>query len=266
MAKVGIDAFLLDCHRDDKLKLIEAEFGIKGFAVVVRLFQRIYGEYGYYCEWNDDVGLLFSNEIKEGYSLVSEIVSASIRRDIFSKELYDKYGILSSRGIQKRYFEVVKRRIAVEVKKEYLLLNADKIKKYVNIIIKNVYINEENADENDTSKVKESNYIYIQNIPHLSQAFTTYIASRIGNGEKISKEQIELFADELCSLSKNDDERIAIAKQATMKGWKSFYPLNKPKAKKAKASNNKFNNMESRSYDMGSLEQQLLNSQMASDQ
>ncbi len=259
MAKVGIDAFLLDCQRDDKLKLIEAEFGIKGFAIVVRLWQRIYGECGYYCEWNDDVGLLFSNEIKEGYSLVSEIVSASIRRNIFSKDLYDKYGILSSRGIQMRYFEVVKRRISVEVKKEYLLLSVDKIKGNVNIFDENVCRNKENENEIETSKVKESNYIYIQKMPQLAQAFNTYIASRIGNGEKTTKEQIELFADELCSLSKNDDERIAIAKQATMKGWKSFYPLKKNKSDKPKTKSNTFNNFDSRAYDMTTLEQQLLN-------
>lgn len=51
MAKEGIEYFPLNCRLDEKFELIEAEFGLKGFAVIVKLLQRIYGEHGYYCEW-----------------------------------------------------------------------------------------------------------------------------------------------------------------------------------------------------------------------
>ena len=46
MAKEGIDFFPLNCQLDEKIELIEAQYGLKGFAVVVKLFQRIYGEHG----------------------------------------------------------------------------------------------------------------------------------------------------------------------------------------------------------------------------
>ena len=36
----GINYFPLNVHLDDKFELIEAEFGLKGFAIVVKLFQR----------------------------------------------------------------------------------------------------------------------------------------------------------------------------------------------------------------------------------
>lgn len=39
--KVGLDYFELDCHMDEKIELIEAEFGLKGFAVIVKLYQSI---------------------------------------------------------------------------------------------------------------------------------------------------------------------------------------------------------------------------------
>ena len=49
--KVGLDYFELDCRMDEKVKLIRAEFGLKGFAIVVMMYQHIYGgDYGYYCE------------------------------------------------------------------------------------------------------------------------------------------------------------------------------------------------------------------------
>ncbi len=41
--KDGIPYFPLDCELDSKFELIEAEFGLQGFAVVVKLLQRIYG-------------------------------------------------------------------------------------------------------------------------------------------------------------------------------------------------------------------------------
>ena len=44
----GIQFFPLDVNTDTKLALIECEFGIKGFAVIVKLWQKIYGEEGYY--------------------------------------------------------------------------------------------------------------------------------------------------------------------------------------------------------------------------
>lgn len=55
----GIPFVPLDCQLDEKFDYIEAEFGLIGFAVVVKLFQRIYGGHGYYCEWNNRVATLF---------------------------------------------------------------------------------------------------------------------------------------------------------------------------------------------------------------
>ena len=41
--KSGIDYFPLDVTLNDKFELIEAEFGLIGFAVVIKLLQKIYG-------------------------------------------------------------------------------------------------------------------------------------------------------------------------------------------------------------------------------
>lgn len=153
--KSGVDYFPLDTALDTKFELIEAEFGLTGFAVVVKLFQKIYGEFGYYCEWTDEVALLFSRKCGGG-NVVSEIVSAAIKRGIFDQDMYDKYSILTSRGIQKRYFEAVNRRVYVEAKSEYLLLCAADIPENVNINEINVNRNSENVNRNTQIKGKES--------------------------------------------------------------------------------------------------------------
>lgn len=151
----GINYFPLDVHLDDKFELIEAEFGLTGFAVVVKIFQKIYGSQGYYCEWTNDVALLFSKNIGLGCSAVSEIVRASIKRGIFDKTLYDKYSVLTSKGIQTRYFEVVNRRKKVEVKKEYLLIKLDQKTKNVYILSENADISSKNAYIFEQRKEKE---------------------------------------------------------------------------------------------------------------
>ena len=115
--KVGLDYFELYCHLDDEVKLVQAEYGLKAFAVIVKLWQKIYAERGYYCEWNEDVLLLFMSEnglTCDSRNLVNDIVSACIRRNIFSGSLFKKYGILTSSGVQKRYLKATSKREKVE--------------------------------------------------------------------------------------------------------------------------------------------------------
>lgn len=146
MAKVKLDWFKLDCQMDDKMELVEAEFGVTGFAVVVKLFMKIYGGEGYYCEWNNDVALVFAKKNNVGANAVSEIVSASIRRGIFNEELYKKYGILTSRGIQSRYFDCAGRRKGKNIKPEYLLVSCAQKSQNADISSENVDISAENAN------------------------------------------------------------------------------------------------------------------------
>ena len=154
--KSGIDYFPLDVALDEKFELIEAEFGLTGFGVVVKLLQKIYGGQGYYVEWTNEVALLFAKRVGLGGSVVSEIVEASVKRGIFDKTLYDKYHILTSKGVQKRYFEAVGRRKSVEVEGAYLLVNAADFLKNASITVKNVDIFPKNADISQQSKVEES--------------------------------------------------------------------------------------------------------------
>ena len=136
--KAGLDYFELDCHMNDKVRLIQAEYGLKGFAVVVKLYQAIYGQKGYYCEWNNDILLLFMSEnglSSDSKNLINAIVSACIRRNIFSEELFKKYSILTSEGIQKRYLNATSKREVIILKKEYLLVNVENRK---NVVINSI--------------------------------------------------------------------------------------------------------------------------------
>lgn len=150
--KVGLDYFELDCHMDEKVRLIQAEYGLKGFAVFVRLLQEIYGGCGYYCEWTQDRELLFASEngLNGGSpKLLGDIVAACIRRNIFSERLFKEYGILTSSGVQKQYLKATVKREVVELKKEYLLIS-------VPINRKNVVINSISGGRNTIPDVRNA--------------------------------------------------------------------------------------------------------------
>lgn len=145
-AKSKLDWFKLDCVTDDKIELLEAEFGLQAFAVVVRLWQKIYGGEGYYCDWNEDVALVFAKKNNVGAKVVSEIVLASIKRGIFDKGMFEKYGILTSHGIQSRYFEAVGRRKCEKIKSIYLLREHTQNAVNANISTSNVNISASNVN------------------------------------------------------------------------------------------------------------------------
>lgn len=159
--KDGVDYFPLDVNVDKKFRLVEAKFGIVGFGVIVKLFQLIYAENGYYCEWDEDTALIMAAENScQKYPLsiddVQSIISEAISRGIFDKGMYDTYGILTSKGIQRRYLEMTKRRSRVDVEQRYLLIRIPE--KVVNVYINgvNVNTNSKNVDNNSQSKAKES--------------------------------------------------------------------------------------------------------------
>lgn len=154
--KVGLDYFELDCHMEEKVRLIQAEYGLKGFAIVVKLYQKIYGEFGYYCEWNDDSLLLFMSENgvpSDNKNLISNIVAACIRRNIFSETLFKKFSILTSEGVQRRYLNATARREKVELKKEYLLLSVGKNSK--NVVINSINVDRNGIDANSNIQSRE---------------------------------------------------------------------------------------------------------------
>lgn len=169
MAKEGIPSFLLDCRTNDNISEIEAEYGVKGFAVVVRLWQKIYAEKGYYCEWIERSPLLFLSNWFGGnsgvtVSLINEIVNRCLKNGIFDAGMYENYSILTSARIQEQYFGAVKRREEILVQKEYLLISVGKIKgiAYKNDI--SVCGNQENVCRNDIREGKVSKGNNINNM------------------------------------------------------------------------------------------------------
>lgn len=253
--KAGLDYFELDCHMEEKVRLIQAEFGLKGFAVIVKLYQRIYGGFGYYCEWNEDILLLFMSENglpSDSKNLINEIVAACIRRNIFSEDLFKKFGILTSEGVQKRYLNATSRREKVEMIKEYLLLSVGKNEEDVYINSINVNRNSVNVCRNaqsrveksrvEKSRVKKSNSAcaYYPNDDLLNQAFSDFVDMRKKIKKPMTDRAITLAMNKLKELaaipfsdSMDNDLAIKILEQSTMNCWQGLFPLKEDRKPKS---------------------------------
>ena len=111
---------------DTKFGFIDAKFGAEGVVIILRLWQLIYNDKGYYCNWSEDDAVLFARRYGYGkkWSEVQAIVDESLKRGIFDKFMYNKHHILTSRRIQEVYTEAVKRRNSCSINDEYDLLSA----------------------------------------------------------------------------------------------------------------------------------------------
>ena len=121
--KKGLDYFPLNCHTDTKVRLAEASYGLCGFAIIVKLWQRIYAEEGYYMIWSEDDGRLFALENNADYGVVSGVVEECLNRGIFDQEKFEQHSILTSKGIQERYLMMTEKRTGISIIDDYALLN-----------------------------------------------------------------------------------------------------------------------------------------------
>lgn len=168
--KCGLKTFPLSVDLDDGIKLVEAEFGLKGYATVIKLFQAIHSR-GYYMKWDIDTQLLFVRDYclsEAGRGLVSEVVACCVRRGVFDSSLYKRYCILTSKRIQETFLNATKRSQEVIFEKEYALPvvyefieNVNKSGKNVNISFKNADIFEQRKEkERKEEKKKEKEIVY----------------------------------------------------------------------------------------------------------
>lgn len=102
--------FDIDFFDDEKIVSIYSEFGSKGELVAVKLLCEVYRN-GYYLEWKETVRIKLVQKmsgVSEG--LLDQIVRRLVKWGFFDKTLFDSAKILTSRGIQSRYFSSYSRR------------------------------------------------------------------------------------------------------------------------------------------------------------
>ena len=137
--KEGLDYFPLDVDvdQDDKIALIEAQYGIEGFGIVIKLMMKIY-KTSYFYEWTEREQLLFSKRVNVDINRVNVIINDCVRWGLFDETVYNLHKVLTSKGIQRRYLTAIGRRQTVKMIREYLLLDDETVNAYKNLVIVNI--------------------------------------------------------------------------------------------------------------------------------
>lgn len=152
----SLNYFPLDTEMDDDVKILEAQYGIEGFGILVRIWQKIYSGEGYYTEWKMDIAKIFCRENALDYDKTNSVVETCLELGIFNENLFEEYNILTSKAIQKRYMKATSRRTRIEIDSRYLVLDEDMINKNTVIVNKNKVNEHKNLGSSQQSKVKES--------------------------------------------------------------------------------------------------------------
>lgn len=257
--KQGIDYYPMDVNflNDIKVRKVLRGCGAQSMAVILYLLGNIYRDEGYYMRWDDEEDpFLVSDVVGVSEGAVRETIKKSLQVEFFDSKLFEKESILTSKGIQQRFMEATVRRISVNIKAAYWLLDktganmvVEKINVYRNSI--NVDNNSKNVDDNQQSKVKESkvnnnintnnnNSLYKgQNVnsftvcvdnftknDELKKQLTSFARLRASKNKTFTAETFRLFLEQLKSLSgDNEAVMIEILRASVINGWINIYPL-----------------------------------------
>ena len=125
----GINYFPVGVNfmEENAMEVIEAKYGIKGSAIVLKLMCKIYKE-GYYIRWDEEQCLIFAN--KAGREVQAEEVQGIIEilftKGILDRNSYQENGIQTSESIQKVWMEATKRRKRELSELPYLMVKPEK--------------------------------------------------------------------------------------------------------------------------------------------
>ena len=129
--KQGLDYFPFDVDffDDDKIAFVSSRFQEKGELITIKLLCKIYKDNGYYYQWGEDEAVLFAKRVvgdASRHMLVNDIVQELIKRDFFDKGIFDRFKILTSRGIQNRYLQAITERKKIDIIREFWLVELPK--------------------------------------------------------------------------------------------------------------------------------------------
>lgn len=151
--KQGIDYFPVDVGflQDIKIRKITRACGISAIPILLSLLISIFRDEGYYVGWDDEMSFLIADSVGVSEGAVIETVNKAVQVDFFNANMFNAYGILTSAGIQRRFFKAVERRKEVYYDARFLLISENVSNNPIN-----VSNNSRNAYDNQQSKVKES--------------------------------------------------------------------------------------------------------------
>lgn len=231
--KQGLDYFPFDVDffGDKKVKVVKAKYGCDGMIVFIYLLCQIYIN-GYYIKLDEDYEYIISDELRMEPEKIGQIINFLCGRSLFENKLFASDKVLTSRGIQARFQEAIKKRgtkRVIEVDAKIWLLSDNETESYIKVthfqgfFEKNPSKSEKNegfsAEEvhKENKKEKESKLKENKDIAVVVASYEKNISSI----SPIVSEKIEMWLKEV------DSSLVIYAiEQAVLKNKKSWSYIN----------------------------------------
>lgn len=153
--KQGIDYFPLDTEFDDDLQLLIAEIGAEGLGILITIWQAVYKSHGYYINHDAKLPLKIKQKCFSNVENIIDVVGKAIDFGIFDVDMYKNYRILTSRGIQKRFFVAARAKKQIEIVPEYILIDVSCVDNTKDVVINGVLNSRNATKEEEEEEVKE---------------------------------------------------------------------------------------------------------------
>lgn len=117
-------------ENDTKIdELIDAQ-GWIGFSIYFYLCQRAYASDGYFYRWSYANAATTARRMGGGIraETIKAVVATCLQIGLFDRGLFDRVGVLTSKGIQRRYMDAIQKRSYKRVDQNIWLLNAEESK------------------------------------------------------------------------------------------------------------------------------------------
>ena len=124
----GLKYFNIDCFLDDKVEILESQFGLEGFAVYIKLLQEAYktrdgiiigkvnNEFSRWKTFGKRWGILPEN--------LRKIIQFQVELKLWDKKAWEENENLTSNGIQKRLKRINRERRKDRERKDNLPINS----------------------------------------------------------------------------------------------------------------------------------------------
>ena len=105
--KIGLDYFPFDVDffQDIRIRKLIKYQGGKAVTVYALLLCTIYKN-GYYAEWDKELPFIISEQSGYTEAYIQEVIDCCMNIGLLSKELFESYKVLTSKGIQERYHAI----------------------------------------------------------------------------------------------------------------------------------------------------------------
>ena len=196
--KQGLDFFSFDTDffSDRKVRRIMNACGPNSSSILICLLCNIYKDKGYYIMWDKELPFDIADIVGVSEGAVSEVIKKAIQIEFFDSGLFEKYKILTSNGIQKRFKIGVSKRKEVDVNPDYWVYSD------------NNSVNDVNNSIDDTDNTHSIVYNSIE------KETSTKV------DEKKKAEELKRLEQE--AKAKDQIKKLNAAKAATLKRKKDF--------------------------------------------